>query len=619
MKQFISLLYQLLFWMLFFALQRALFLAYYYHLLRLEEIPFGEMLLTFFYALKLDLSTASYILLFPFLLLLVQSFGKMRWLNPINKIYTLFILLVYTLISVSELGLYKEWHTKLNYKALVYLQRPGEILNTVPNWDIVFLFSLVLLQIVVFYFVYQKYFYTSPNYTVKEKIPAKIFFALIVPGLLVLGIRGGFGQIPITVSQSYFSQYNILNQASVNPGYNITFNIIDYYQVEERNIFHFMPGEEAQQIVRELHVTEKDTTIRIINRDRPNIIIILLESWSGDLIETLGGKPGLTPEFHELEKEGLFFTEFYATGNRSQQALASIFSGLPALPLTTLTDHPGKYDALPSMIKMLKEEGYYSSFFFGGDLNYGNIKSYLIYNQFDRLVEETDFAQDAIKGKLGVHDEGLFDKMLDEIGDQPEPFFTAALTLSSHSPYDQPGERPIDWIELENKYVNSAWYTDKCLGDFFRRVKEKPWYDNTLFIILSDHSHPSYNNYQWWSFRFRHIPLLFLGGALSEQYINVKSNHLSSNMDLTSTILKQLNLVDEPFFWSKNIFNPYSPQFAYLELNEGFGWKRPEMFLEYKIVGPMVLHTDVPKQQIDSFRKEGEAYIQVLFKEFLEY
>jgi phosphoglycerol transferase MdoB-like AlkP superfamily enzyme len=489
----------------------------------------------------------------------------------------------------------------------------------VANWDIVFLSSLVLLQIAVFYFLYQKYFYKPPNYRLKDKIPAKIFFALFVPGLLVLGIRGGFGQIPITVSQSYFSPHDILNQASVNSGYNITFNIIDFYQVEERNVFHFMPREEAQQIVRELHFTEKDTTIRIINREKPNIVIILLESWSGDLIETLGGMQGLTPEFHELEKEGLMFTEFYATGNRSQQALASIFSGLPALPLTTLTDHPGKYDALPSMVKILKDEGYYSSFFFGGDLNYGNIKSYLIFNQFDRLVEEPDFNENAIKGKLGVHDEGLFEKMLEEIGDQPEPFFTAALTLSSHSPYDQPGERPIDWIELENKYVNSAWYTDKCLGDFFTKVKEKPWYDNTLFILLSDHSHPSYNNYQWWSFSFRHIPLLFLGGALDEQYVNVKSDHLSSNMDLASTILKQLHLDDEPFFWSKNQFNPYSPQFAYLELNEGFGWKRPELFLEYKIVGPMVLHSNVPQPKMDAFRKEGEAYIQVLFREFLEY
>ena len=619
MKQFLSLFRQLIFWMLFFAVQRAIFFSYYYQQLKVEEIRFGEVLSTFYFALKLDLSTTSYILILPFLLLVIQSFGKVNWANILNKIYTVFVLLVYIIISVAELGLYKEWKTKLTYKALVYLQHPGEIVKSVPNWDLVFFFMLFLLQIVIFFLTYQKYFYRPPNYNLKEKITGKILFMILVPGLLVLGLRGGFGQIPITVSRSYFSKHDILNQVAVNSGYNIAFNIIDYYQIEEKNIFHFMPEYEALAIVRKIHETEKDTTIRILNQERPNIVIILLESWSGDLIESLGGLPGLTPQFHELEKEGLLFTEFYSTGNRSQQALASLFSGLPALPLTTLTDHPGKYDALPSLIKILKDEGYYSSFFFGGDLTYGNIKSYLIYNQFDRLVEETDFDNSAVKGKLGVHDEGLFEKMLEEIGDQPEPFFTAALTLSSHSPYDQPGERPIDWIDLEKKYVNSAWYTDKCLGDFFKKVKEKPWYDNTLFIVLSDHSHPSYNNYQWWSFRFRHIPLLFLGGALDKQYVNVKSNHLSSNMDLTSTLLKQLNLDDKPFFWSKNMFNPYSPQFAYLEINEGFGWKRPEMFLEYTVVVPMVLHTDVPRRKMDSFRKEGEAYIQVLFREFLEY
>ena len=619
MKQFLSLFRLFFFWMLFFAVQRAVFLIYYHQLLKVEEIPFGELLYTFYYALLLDISTASYILLLPYLLLVIQSFGKFNWLNLLNKIYILLILSVYIIISVSELGLFREWHTKLTYKALVYLQHPDEIIRSVPNWDILFFLVLIVAQIIIFYIIYQRYFYRPPNYQFKEKLPGKILFTLLVPGLLVLGIRGGFGQIPITVSKSYFSKYDILNQAAVNSGYNIAFNILDYYQVEEKNIFRFMPQEEALEIVRNIHETEKDTTIHILNQERPNIVILLLESWSGDLIESLGGIPGITPQFHELEKEGMLFTEFYSTGNRSQQALASIFSGLPALPITTLTDHPGKYDALPGLVKILKDEGYYSSFFFGGDLNYGNIKSYLIYNQFDRLVEETDFDDNAIRGKLGVHDEGLFEKMLEEIGDQPEPFFTTALTLSSHSPYDQPGERPIDTIKLENKYVNSAWYTDKCLGDFFRKVKDKPWYDNTLFIILSDHSHPSYNNYQWWSFRFRHIPLLLLGGALNKQFVNIKSNHLSSNMDLTSTILKQLHLDDSAFSWSKNMFNPFSPQFAYLEINEGFGWKRPELFLEYKVLGPMVLHTNVPRKKMDAFRKEGEAYIQVLFSEFLEY
>lgn len=619
MKLFRSLLLQFLFWMLFFAVQRGIFLLYYWQLVSFEKIPIAEVLKTFVSALKLDVATTSYILFLPFLLLVIQSISKAKWPYLVNKVYTFLLLLIYLLISAGELGLYGEWKSKLSYKALTYLRNTDEVFNSVSTAIFILLSVIVVVQLVLFYFVYTKYFYrkVQPYSAIQTK--QKLIFILIVPILLFVGARGGIGQIPITSSQSYFSKHNILNLAAVNNIYNLTFNLIDYYYADQLNHFSFMPNDEAINTVRKLHFTEKDTSVTITNMERPNIVIIFLESWSGDLIESLGGKPGLTPEFHKLEKEGVLFTDFYTTGNRSQEALASVFAGLPAIPVTTLTDHPGKYNALPSLVKNLKQEDYYTSFFFGGDLNYGNIKSYLIYNEFDNLIDEDAFDKHALRGKLGVHDEGLFEKMLEDIGKQSEPFFTAALTLSSHSPYDQPGERPIVGMELENQYVNSAWYTDKCLGEFFEEAKNKPWYNNTLFVLLSDHSHPSYNNYQWWSFQYRHIPLLFLGGALDDSMRATQSNHLSANIDLPSSLLNQLELDDSRFFWSKNIFNPYSPQFVYLELSDGYGWKKPDKYLEYNIMEPKVLGTNVPKRELDSFKKEGEAYVQILLKDFFDY
>lgn len=619
MKLFRSLFLQFLFWMIFFAIQRAIFLIYYWKTIGFEQIPFAEVLQTFTSAIKLDIATASLILIVPFILLVIQSFFNGKWISKVNCIYVSTILLIYLLISSGELGLYAEWKSKLSYKALVYLRNPSEVFNSISTFNFVLLSLLVVVQFFLFLFIYKKYFYPAKqNFTNGSLVP-KILFAAIIPVVLFVGGRGGVGQIPITASQSYFSSHNILNLAAVNNIYNLSFNLIDYYYVEQQNHFTFMPDDEAYQIVQKLHEIEKDTTINVLNTERPNIVIIFLESWSGDLIESLGGLPGLTPEFHQLEKEGLLFTEFYATGNRSQEALASVFSGLPAIPITTLTDNTQKYNSLPSLVKDMKDNGYYSSFFFGGDLNYGNIRSYLVHNGFDKLVDERDFGTDLPKGKLGIHDEGLFDKMLQDIGKQDQPFFTAALTLSSHSPYDQPGERPIRDIEMENDFVNSAWYTDKCLGEFFDEAKQQPWYDNTLFIVLSDHSHPSYNNYQWWSFNYRHIPLLFLGGALSDEFKNTTSNHLATNIDLPATILQQLKLDDESYFWSKNILNPFAPQFAYLELSDGFGWKKPDQYLEYNIIEPLVLGTNIPKDQVDTFKKEGEAYVQVLLKEFLNY
>ncbi len=380
-----------------------------------------------------------------------------------------------------------------------------------------------------------------------------------------------------------------------------------------------MPEVEARAIVDRLHYIEKDTTVRILNVDRPNIVIIFLESWSADVIETLSGDVGITPEFNKLEKEGLLFTEFYSSGNRSQQALASLFSGLPGLPVTTLTDNPQKYHAVPSLIKILKNDGYHNSFYFGGDLNYGNIKSYLIYNDFDKLVAENDFDPEKPKGKLGFHDEVLFEKLIQDITHLPEPFFLTTLTLSSHPPYDYPGERPLTGFELQLDYLNSVHYTDKQLGEFIASAKKTEWYQRTLFIILADHSHMTHKNYYPESFNYRKIPMLLIGGALKSELKGKTNEQLCGNTDLTSTLLKQLDLPADDFFWSKNIFNPYSNQFAFFELNYGFGWKRPYGRLETDIRGPVDYFTDFPKDSLPKARKEGQAYVQVLLQEFLNY
>lgn len=619
MKQFILLFRQLLFWMLVFFIVRAVFLLYFSTGLSSEHVPFQEIAAGFWYALKLDLSTACYILIVPFLLLLLQGRVTSDWPDKLNKIYTFIILFVYVLVSVSEIGIYKEWKTKLSYKALVYLHHPSEVVRSVPNRDLLGYVIMLVVFVTIFYFVYTRFFYRKPLSLKQAPVSLKIVFGLLTPVLLFIGIRGGVGQIPITVSDSYYSKNNTLNAAAVNNLYNITFSIIDYYEIQDRNYFRFMPDEEATGIVQHLQQTKKDTTSSILNCKKPNLVVIFLESWSADLIETFSGDTGITPQFHNLEKEGLLFTEFYASGNRTQQGMGSVFSGLPALPITTLTDHPEKYDSLPSLVHRLNNDGYYSIFYFGGDLNYGNIKSYLVYNGFNKLVDWNDFKKNYPEGKLGIQDEGLFKRLLRDMGRLPTPFFLSTLTLSSHSPYDYPGDRPITWLKPEAEFINSAHYTDKWLGEFFKEAKQKPWYDSTLFIVMADHSHPSHRHQYIDQFGYRKIPVLFLGGALKKEYRNTRSDHLCGNADIPATILAQLGISHQGFFWSKDMFNPYSPRFAYFELTDGFGWKMPDHYIVYNVTVPFIVSTDVPKKDQNAFLKNGQAYVQFLFEKFLSY
>lgn len=614
----VALFKNMLFWLVFFAFHRLFFLVYHLDLIRLEEISTQECLKTFVAAFSLDLSTAAYLSFVPFLLLLLRLQWPKNALDKGIQFYMLLTIVLYNIVSLAEVGLYAEWKTKLSYKALSYLREPAEILQTASTTQILLLLLFWLVLSALFYIAYRVFF--SSRFQ-KKAIPfwhTLTAFLMMLP-LLFLGARGGLQAIPVSISSAYFSKYQILNLAAVNPLYNLAVSVLNSQSIASENIFQTMPDDEAKAIVKRLHQVKKDTTLRILAVERPNIVVLLLESWSADLIESLGGEAGITPNFRQLEKEGLLFTHFYANANRSQQAMSSLYGGLPGIPITTITNHPEKYAALPSLSKDLKKIGYQSAFYFGGQLNYGNILSYLIYNEIDKIVEGKDLPAEMPRGKLGVHDGILLPWVSNAISTLQQPFFSTIFTLSSHAPYDFPMEEVIHWPELEKPYVNGAFYTDQALGDFFEAAKKTDWYANTLFIIMADHSKSTYRNHPLASFEYHRIPLLFFGPALKDEFRGTHYERIAGNTDLPASLLQQLDMSAEAYFWSKDLFNPYSPEFAFFELNEGLGWKTPQGHFVWDKFADHYFQKQLPENEEARILKEGKAYLQVLFGDFIAY
>lgn len=613
-----SLLRQLAFWMIYFAAARAIFLMYNLSFIRIENIGFTETIASFWHALPLDLATACYLLIIPFLMLVVQGVFKVPWLNKVNIIYTLTAILLFSLLVISELGVYPEWKTKMPYKALKYILNPSEVYDSASSGTFFLLLGLFVVTTTGAFLLYKKYFYSKINHPPSTRFIYTPIFVIITLPLLVLGARGGWQQIPINQSESYYSTHNILNLASVNSAFNLSISIIENYKNMDKNPYGFYDLDEAKQEVKNTYTISKDTTIKILSESRPNVVLLILESWSADLIESIGGDPGITPEFHELEKEGILFTNLYATGPRSEQAMGSIFSGFPAHPISSVTVQPEKFAKLPTITESLINEGYSTSFYFGGQLRYGNIKGYILHNGFSRVIEHTDFGKDVIRGKLGVHDEFVLARQLSDLNKEKQPFFSALFTLSSHSPYDQPMERVLEMGGNEINYLNSAYYTDKCLGNYFREAKKQSWYKNTLFIIVADHSHNSHKNWSFTTPAYHKIPLMIYGEVLKEEYRGQKINRLSNQMDIASTLMNQLGLDDTPFKWSRNLFNPYSPVFSYYSFEEGFGWVTDEGHFVYE---PRIDHyheNAIPEYAKERIRKQGKSFMQVLFDEYMK-
>jgi phosphoglycerol transferase MdoB-like AlkP superfamily enzyme len=623
-KLLFTLLKMMVFLLVLFASMRFVFVMKYWSLVAVDEIPFGEIMKGFWSALPLDIATASFMLALPAIYMFVSYaidketlFAPLRW-------YFYLMVAVYNLAAFGDIGIYGEWRTKLSYRALLYLQNPSEVINTAETEHTLLLIVLWSVFTVLFCWLYTKL--VEPDFTEmeeKEDYKPNVYVLsgsfVLVLGMLFLGMRGGLNEIPITSSKVYYSSHKFANEMCVNPAYYLVENILNSKKVETRAHFNYMDMESAKRRTESLHAFACDSTVNILKIERPNIVVILLESWSADLIESLGGEPGITPNFRELEKDGLLFTNIYASANRSQHAMSSLFGGLPGMPVTTITNHPDKYYAVPSLVKKMDSIGYHTSFYFGGELNYGNILSYLRYNEFDEIVEGKDINEGFFKGKLGYHDTDVMPWYVEQLSRYEQPFFSTLFTQSSHSPYDYPKIfEEIEWPAIEKQYVNSGYYTDIAIGMFMEKAKQQEWYDSTLFVFVADHSHATYKNHRMESFDHHKIPMLIYGEPLQDSLRGMTFDKICGNTDLPATILAQLGMKHDEFIWSKDVFGKCYKPFAFFELNNGLGWKTPEGEFVYSNTGVYIKNT-LPEAVRDSVVKDGKAYMQYHFDLFNSY
>jgi len=610
---------QLLFWLLVTELSRLVFVLYNFNFLK--DIPFLEIPGVFWHSLLLDLSAICYVMVLPFFLLIIKSFFSSQWIEIANKTYVFIVLVLLVVITTVEAGIYSEWNTKLHYKALQYLMHPGEIMSSAQTWQVVVVSLLIILQAALYYFIYLKIFFFRITPAKKNYLFSSAFI-ILVPGLLFLGMRGGIQQIPINQSQSFFSKYSILNWASVNSLWNLGNSIADNYSMMDENPFWYYQEAEACATVHEMFENQGDSTVMILKNSRPNVVMFILEGWSADLIESLGGEAGITPFFHELENNGILFTNMYTNGTRSQEGMSAIFSGFPAQGVATITQQPDKYQKLPSLIQKIKPAGYYSSFYFGGQLIYGNIKSFLVFNGFDKLVEYSDFPSSLPRGKLGIHDEYTFPYFLNGLHSQPQPFFSTIFTMSTHSPYDYERPTVINWPNYEKKYVNAANYADGCLRNFFTQAQKEKWYDNTLFILVSDHCHGSYRNHPFYTPEYHKIVLLLCGNAIKDEFKGSRVEKVGSQTDLPAVLLSQLEINHDEFLWSKDLWQPTCPEFAFYAFDGGFGLVRPGAHVTFETTSnsasELIIDTSatITGQQL---LKQAKSYMQCSFQQYMDF
>jgi phosphoglycerol transferase MdoB-like AlkP superfamily enzyme len=586
---------------------RLIFLLFYGHLV--EDLSFRNAALTFVHGFRLDLSLTGYILIIPTLIIAIFSLFKKDLTRKIIHIYSAVILFIVILSYMTNLVVYQFWNYPIDKSMFDYVGSPREWLANTKTIN--FLLSLVIFFLLFtgLYFILKKWI-TNSIRELKPGWPSFGLFIFLLPSLIV-PIRGGTGIATLNTGSAYFHKTEILNHCAVNPVWNLFYSISESNRMNTR--YNFVSEEEAK-LVHDTLYQDKRISPSLLNNPRPNVVIIMMESFGADIIAELGGNPEVTPEFNSLTDKGIFFKNFYSTGPMTDRALSGVLSGYPALPGICIIHYEKKTQTIPFISKDLRSAGYNTTFIYGGDINFAHMKSYVITAGFDRIISNNDnhFSSSIQRSKWGVPDEYTFERLFQECGSSETPFFIFCLTLSNHNPFDVPMEPVFPGSGYEEQFFNAAYYSDKCLGEFISKARNTDWYKNTLLIILGDHGTRIGNTNEFDFNRFN-IPMLWLGGAITNKGTYIDS--YGSQTDLPNILLSQLDLPVYQYKFSRNLFDSESPSFAFYSFQNGFGMKSDSLYLVYH------LPTNQFKIEIGSeaplWRKKGLAYLQYISSDFI--
>lgn len=549
--------------LLIFILQKPLFMLYNGSIEK--GFGFADYMQVMVHGASLDAATAGYLTAFPFLLVLISIWFRKFPLKKILYGYYILAAALISIIFVVDMALYTFWGFKLDASVFLYIDSPKEALASVSVGFILLRVLAILLLIALNCWVLLKI--TPSVLTVTRKRIAGTAGMLLLGGVLFIIIRGGVTESTSNIGQVYFSNEPFLNHSAVNPDFSLLSSMGKSQDFASE--FNFFDEEKRAALFDGLYpTTDGDSIIQVLNTKRPNILIILMEGFGGAFVEPLGGLPDVTPHFNRLSKEGIFFTNCYANSFRTDRGTVCTFSGYLGLPTASVMKIPAKSRTLPAIAEGLSKVGYKTDFLYGGDINFTNMKSYLLSTGYQRLTANTDFSlAEQTSNAWGVNDDITFEYLYNQLRNRKEegPWHTAFLTLSSHEPFEVPYHR------LEDKIPNAFAYTDECLGKFIDRLKQTPAWKDLLVICLPDHGFYYPREGSNAMPRFYHIPLLWLGGAVKQP---MQVDKIMNQTDLAATLLGQLGLEHTAFTFSRNVLgSDYKYPFAFYSFNNGFSFR----------------------------------------------
>jgi phosphoglycerol transferase MdoB-like AlkP superfamily enzyme len=593
-------------WLPVLTIQKPLFMLYHQELA--EGCTAADWLQVVYHGLRLDGTIAGYLTVIPLLFIIASVWLPDKYLRKGLKVYFGTAAALIATIFAADVALYTFWGFRLDATVFFYIQYPSGAMASIPEALIIrqALF-LIAYAFATAWFFNRGVLRLLPATPVKQRVGGTLLL-LIAGGLLFLPIRGSVTTSSANVGMVYFSNKQFLNHAAINPAFSLTASL--FKQQDFATQFQFFPEDKRAEIYETLHETSHDETLHetsLLNTKRPDILLIILESFSANTIEALGGTPGVTPHLNKLSEEGVLFTNIYANSFRTDRALVSVLNGYLAQPTTSIMKYPAKTQSLPSISQSLIKEGYVAEMLYGGDINYTNMQSYFFGSGYSKITADHHFPLASRLSKWGANDDVTFDYLYESLleKDPNVPLFSTFLTLSSHEPFEVP------FYRLDHPYLNSVAFTDSCIGNFIDKIKQTPVWDNLLVIFVADHGFRYPETLKEYEPLRYHIPILWVGGAVKQ---SARIETIASQSDLAATLLGQLSIPHGEFAFSKDILNPRQPVFAFYTYSNGFGFVDSTGVSAFDNEGERPLLQSPQEGSLDRLER-GKALLQTLYQD----
>ena len=391
---------------------------------------------------------------------------------------------------------------------------------------------------------------------------------IILLGLSVLGIRGGFQLKPINLLTA--TEYTSAENTPLV--INTPFSIIISSTSSELNRINFFDDNTIESIYSPIHNNLNSNRFIKDNAENQNVVMIILESFGQEMIGfyNSGHDKSLTPFLDSLLNESLTF-DGMANGRRSIEALPSIFCGLPSL---MSTDYPSSRYAINKLYgfgSILKEKGYKTAFFHGGNNGTMSFNTTSKSSGFDDYYGRNEYNDDSdFDGTWGIYDKPFLQFTANKLNEYEEPFAAAIFTLSSHHPYSLPDDYASEEQRRGNSdettpFEETVRYADYALEEFFKTVSQYDWFENTLFVITADHVNPEHKFKKYQNARGNYqIPLAFYAPQIIE---NKRVDEIAQHIDIGISILSALNVNDTVFSFGRNIFDSLQKPYHISYLN----------------------------------------------------